>query len=105
MSLGAEVEVVNPGRVKVIAESRRKTDKLDAKLLCELLRMNGLPQARATQEPRVALLRTMPMDSPSKPLRQWYGRVAKRRGKTSRKRRTSRGKGYCQNTHGNWNSP
>lgn len=45
VSLGAEVEVVNPNKVKAIAESRRKTDKIDAKLLCELLRLNGLPQA------------------------------------------------------------
>lgn len=41
--LGAEVVVVNPRNVKLIAESRRKTDKIDAKILCELLRVNGLP--------------------------------------------------------------
>jgi len=41
--MGAEVTVVNPTRVKLIAESRRKTDKIDAKLLCELLRLDGLP--------------------------------------------------------------
>src|ERR1051325_11387204 len=40
---GAEVMVVNPNKVKAIAESRRKTDKIDAKLLCELLRLNALP--------------------------------------------------------------
>lgn len=41
--LGADVTVVNPNKVKAIAASRRKTDKIDAKLLCELLRMNALP--------------------------------------------------------------
>lgn len=43
VELGAEVTVVNPTKVKLIAESRRKTDKVDAKILCELLRLNGLP--------------------------------------------------------------
>jgi transposase len=43
VELGAEVTVVNPNKVKAIAESRRKTDKIDAKLLCELLRLNALP--------------------------------------------------------------
>jgi len=33
--------VVNPNKVKAIAESRRKTDKIEAKLLYELLRMMG----------------------------------------------------------------
>jgi transposase len=40
---GATVVVVHPKRVKLIAESRRKTDKIDAKILCELLRLDGLP--------------------------------------------------------------
>jgi transposase len=44
VELGAEVTVVNPNKVKLIAESRRKTDKVDAKVLCELLRLDGLPQ-------------------------------------------------------------
>jgi transposase len=43
IDLGAEVTVVNPSKVKLIAESRRKTDKIDARILCELLRLNGLP--------------------------------------------------------------
>lgn len=43
VKLGAEVTVVNPAKVKLIAESRRKTDKVDAKILCELLRLDGLP--------------------------------------------------------------
>ena len=45
VKLGAEVTVVNPNKVKAIAQSRRKTDKIDAKLLCELLRLNALPTA------------------------------------------------------------
>lgn len=43
IKLGAKVNVVNPNKVRLIAESRRKTDKIDAKLLCELLRIDGLP--------------------------------------------------------------
>lgn len=43
--LGAEVVVVNAMRVKAIANSKRKTDKVDAKLLCKLLRMGELPEA------------------------------------------------------------
>jgi len=41
--MGAQVTVVNPTKVKLIAESRRKTDKIDAKILCDLLRMDALP--------------------------------------------------------------
>jgi len=44
VALGAKVTVVNPTKVKLIAESRRKTDKVDAKILCELLRLGGLPE-------------------------------------------------------------
>jgi transposase len=40
--LGAKVTVVHPTKVKLIAESRRKTDKIDAKILCELLRLDAL---------------------------------------------------------------
>jgi transposase len=43
VKMGAGVTVVNPNKVRLIAESRRKTDKVDAKLLCELLRLGGLP--------------------------------------------------------------
>jgi transposase len=43
VGLGAQVTVVNPTKVKLIAESRRKTDKIDAKILCELLRVDALP--------------------------------------------------------------
>lgn len=42
---GAEVVVVNAMRVKAIANSKRKTDKVDAKILCKLLRMGELPEA------------------------------------------------------------
>ena len=41
--LGAEVTVVNPTKVRAIAESRKKTDKIDAKILCDLLRLQALP--------------------------------------------------------------
>lgn len=43
VAMGAKVTVVNPTKVKLIAESRRKTDKIDAKTLCELLRIDALP--------------------------------------------------------------
>jgi transposase len=61
VDLGAEVVVVNPAKVKLIAESRRKTDKIDAKILCELLRLDGLPHpvhmpGRAARELRGLLV-------------------------------------------------
>lgn len=40
---GAKVEVTNPYKLKLIAESRAKTDKADAQILAELLRCGGLP--------------------------------------------------------------
>lgn len=43
VEMGANVTVVNPHKVKLIAESRRKTDKVDARILCELLRFDALP--------------------------------------------------------------
>lgn len=42
--MGIDVYVVNPNRVKAIAESKCKTDKIDAKILSELLRIDGLPE-------------------------------------------------------------
>lgn len=59
VKLGAEVTVVNPNKVKAIAESRRKTDKIDAKLLCELLRMNGLPTPVHMPGPEARSLRAL----------------------------------------------
>lgn len=44
VAMGAKVTVVNPNKVKLIAESRRKTDKVDARILCELLRIDALPR-------------------------------------------------------------
>lgn len=43
-ALGVGVYVVNPNKVKLIAETKRKTDKVDAKVLAELLRIDGLPE-------------------------------------------------------------
>src|SRR3989304_4054610 len=43
VGMGAKVTVVNPAKVKAIPESRRKTDKIDARILCELLRLDALP--------------------------------------------------------------
>lgn len=42
--MGTGVYVVNPNKVKLIAETKRKTDKVDAKVLAELLRIGGLPE-------------------------------------------------------------
>jgi transposase len=42
--LGIGIYVVNPNKVKLIAETKRKTDKVDAKVLAELLRIEGLPE-------------------------------------------------------------
>jgi transposase len=64
VELGAEVTVVNPQQVKLIAMSRKKTDKVDARILCELLRVDGLPE---------------PVHMPSAPMRQLRGLLAARR--------------------------
>jgi len=42
--LGAGVHVVHPLKVKWIAESKSKTDRVDAALLARLLRIGGLPE-------------------------------------------------------------
>ena len=57
VKLGAKVVVVNPNQVKLIAESRRKTDKVDAKILCELLRLGGLPHPVHMPAPQARELR------------------------------------------------
>ena len=57
VDMGAEVTVVNPTKVKAIAESRRKTDKIDAKVLCELLRLDGLPHPVHVPEKQTRSLR------------------------------------------------
>jgi len=64
VEMGAEVVVVNPAKVKLIAESRRKTDKIDAKILCELLRLDGLPE---------------PVHMPGRPARELRGLLVARR--------------------------
>jgi transposase len=43
--LGLEVKLANPSKVKIIAESNIKTDKVDALVLAQLLRTNFLPEA------------------------------------------------------------
>lgn len=57
VELGTQVTVVNPTKVKLIAESRRKTDKVDAKILCELLRLDGLPHPVHMPSPEARSLR------------------------------------------------
>lgn len=43
--LGIDVHLANPLKVKAIASARIKTDKIDASILCDLLRTNLLPEA------------------------------------------------------------
>lgn len=43
-SLGAQVLVVDPRRVRVIAETKHKTDRTDARILADLLRTGALPK-------------------------------------------------------------
>jgi len=57
VELGAQVTVVHPAKVKLIAESRRKTDKIDAQILCELLRLGGLPHPVHIPPPETRALR------------------------------------------------
>jgi transposase len=42
--LGADVIVVDPRKVRVIAETKHKTDKTDARILADLLRTGALPK-------------------------------------------------------------
>jgi transposase len=43
--LGLEVRLANPSKVRIIAESQIKTDKIDAQVLAQLLRTNFLPES------------------------------------------------------------
>jgi transposase len=63
-AFGAAVVVVNPAKVRLIAESRKKTDRVDAKTLCDLLRLDGLPH---------------PVHMPAPPTRELRGLLAARR--------------------------
>ena len=49
--------MVSPAKVKLIAESRRKTDKIDAQILGELLRLDGLPHPVHIPPPETRALR------------------------------------------------
>jgi len=42
---GVDLHLANPLKVKAIASARIKTDKIDANVLCDLLRTNLLPEA------------------------------------------------------------
>lgn len=60
LTLGvAEVYVVNPHRMKLIAQSRKKTDKVDAKLLAQLYRLDGLPERVHMPSPQAAEARML----------------------------------------------
>ena len=57
VSAGAEVQVTNPYKLRLIAESRNKTDENDAAILAELLRCGGLPRAVYVPPPEIRQLR------------------------------------------------
>jgi transposase len=57
VAAGAEVQVTNPYKLRLIAESRNKTDENDAAILAELLRCGGLPRAVYVPEPEIRELR------------------------------------------------
>ncbi len=48
--LGLDVVVSNPRKTKVIAESKKKTDKVDARVLADLLRINYIAPCYADKE-------------------------------------------------------
>lgn len=64
VEMGAKVTVVNPAKVRMIAESVCKTDKIDAKTLALLLRLDALP---------------CPVHMPSDPARAVRGLLVARR--------------------------
>lgn len=57
--LEIRVYVVNANKVKAIAASKRKTDKIDAKLLSDLLRLGALPQEVIMAEGQTRELRDL----------------------------------------------
>lgn len=56
-AMKVRVVVVNPNRVRLIAESRKKTDRVDAETLAELWRLGGLPEVHQAS-PEARQLRT-----------------------------------------------
>ena len=57
--LCAEVVLAHPGKVRVIAESHIKTDKIDSEILAHLLRANLIPAAHAPSKELRALKRVL----------------------------------------------
>jgi len=57
--LGVRVYVVNANKVKAIAASKRKTDKIDARVLSELLRVDALPHEVMMAEGRTREMRDL----------------------------------------------
>ena len=54
-----EVVLAHPGKVRVIAESRIKTDKIDSEILAHLLRADLIPRAHAPSKELRALKRVL----------------------------------------------
>jgi transposase len=67
--LGVKVVVVNPNRVRLIAESRKKADRVDTETLVELLRLGGLPEVHQpsleARRLRTELKRASPAGAPA----------------------------------------
>jgi transposase len=57
-NMGIDVHLANPLKVKAIASARIKTDKIDASVLCDLLRTNLLPEAYFASSSTAFSLRT-----------------------------------------------
>ena len=55
--LGAEVVMVDPRWVRLIAETRRKNDRADARVLAELARTRALPQPLSLPSEQARTLR------------------------------------------------
>ena len=60
-----DVTVANPGKLKLIANSDKKTDRVDAKELARLSRLNSVPESYVPPEDCVKPAHSCAGDSPS----------------------------------------
>jgi transposase len=58
-SLGAEVVIIDARKVRVIAETKHKTDRTDARILADLARTDALPKPIWRADPRTRELRDL----------------------------------------------
>jgi transposase len=57
--LAEKVVLANPKKLRVIAESTKKTDRLDAQILAEFLVLDMIPESYGTDRLKVTHLRAM----------------------------------------------